>query len=57
MVVDNIATVTYLQLMKEDLLIMRLVPNDGKVPDFNAGQFITIGLPVPSENNKIIRRA
>jgi len=56
-VVDNIATVTYLQLMKEDLLIMRLVPNDGKVPDFRAGQFITIGLSVPSENNKIVRRA
>ena len=57
MVVDNKATVTYVQLMKEDLVIMRFVPKDGQVPDFRAGQFITIGLPVPSENNKIVRRA
>jgi len=56
-VVDNQATITYLQLLKEDLLIMRLVPNDGQVPEFKAGQFITIGLPNPVEGNKIVRRA
>jgi ferredoxin/flavodoxin---NADP+ reductase len=57
MVEDNKATITYLQLLKEDLMIMRLVPNDGKVPDFHAGQFITIGMPNPADNNKIVRRA
>lgn len=57
MVVDNKATLTYVQLLKEDLAIFRLVPNDGAVPEYKAGQFITIGMNVPSENNKLIRRA
>ena len=57
MVVDNTATITYVQLLKEDLVIMRLVPNDGIVPEYQAGQFITIGLPNPTEDNKIVRRA
>lgn len=56
MVVENKATITYIQLLKEDLAIFRLVPNDGSVPDFRAGQFITIGMNVPSEG-KVIRRA
>ncbi|MFM8658873.1 MAG: ferredoxin--NADP reductase [Candidatus Nitrosotenuis sp.] len=56
MVVENKATITYIQLLKEDLAIFRLVPNDGAVPDFRAGQFITIGMNVPSEG-KVIRRA
>ena len=56
MVVENKATITYIQILKEDLAIFRLVPNDGKVPDYRAGQFITIGLNVPSEG-KVIRRA
>jgi ferredoxin--NADP+ reductase len=56
-VVDNKATITYIQLLKEDLVIMRLVPNDGQVPEYKAGQFITIGLPNPVEDNKIVRRA
>jgi len=57
MVVDNKATVTYVQLLKEDLLIIRLVPKDGPVPEFQAGQFITLGLPNPVEGGKIVRRA
>ncbi len=57
MVVDNKATITYIQLLKEDLVIMRLVPNDGQVPEYKAGQFITIGMPNPTEDNKIVRRA
>lgn len=56
MVVENKATITYIQLLKEDLAIFRLVPNDGEVPDYHAGQFLTIGMHVPSEN-KVIRRA
>ncbi len=57
MVEENKATITYLQLLKEDLFIMRLVPNDGQVPDYHAGQFITIGMPNPADNNKVVRRA
>lgn len=56
MVVENKATITYIQLLKEDLAIFRLVPNDGIIPDYKAGQFITIGMNVPSEG-KVIRRA
>ena len=57
MVVDNKATVTYVQLLKEDLVIIRLVPKDGPVPDYKAGQFITLGLANPADNGKIVRRA
>ena len=57
MVVDNKATVTYVQLIKEDLLIMRIVPNEDPVPDFQAGQFLTLGLPNPENEGKIVRRA
>lgn len=57
MVVENKATLTYIQLVKEDLAIFRLVPNDGEVPDYKPGQFITIGMPNPAENNKVVRRA
>lgn len=56
MVVDNQATLTYIQVQKEDLATFRLVPKDGPVPEYKPGQFITIGMHVPSEN-KIIRRA
>ena len=56
MVVENKATLTYVQLLKEDLAIFRLVPNDGAIPDYKPGQFLTIGLNVPSEG-KVIRRA
>ena len=57
MVVDNKATVTYVQLIKEDLVIIRIVPKDGPVPDFQAGQFLTLGLPNPLDGDKIVRRA
>lgn len=56
MVVDNKSTLTYIQVQKEDLAIFRIVPTDGPVPEYKSGQFITIGMHVPSEN-KIIRRA
>jgi len=57
MVQEDQATITFIQLMKEDLGIFRLLPNDGQVPDFHTGQFITIGLPNPADNNKVVRRA
>ena len=56
MVVDNKAKLTYVQIIKEDLGIFHITPDDGPIPDFKAGQFVTLGLHVPSEN-KIIRRA
>ncbi len=55
MVTETKATVTYLELLKEDLVIIRLVPETG-VPEYKTGQFLTIGLPIPSEK-KIVRRA
>jgi len=56
MVTDNLATLTFFQLLKEDLAILRLVPKDGDVPDFKPGQFLTIGLDNPTEG-KMVRRA
>jgi len=57
MAVDKKATLTYVQLIKEDLAVFRLVPEDGAIPDYETGQFITLGMPIPSEENKLIRRA
>jgi ferredoxin--NADP+ reductase len=50
--VEN-GTITYTQLLREDLGIFRVTPDNG-VPDFKAGQFLTLGLPLES---KIINRA
>ena len=57
MVQDNKAKVTYIRLLKEDLVIIRLVPDSGAIPDYQAGQFLTLGLPLPQEKNRIVRRA
>ena len=56
MVVDNKGTVSYIRVLKEDLAIFRITPNDGPIPDFKAGQFVTLGLHILTEG-KIIRRA
>lgn len=56
MVVDNKATVSYVRVLKEDLGIFRIKPSDGPISDFKAGQFVTLGLHIPSEG-KIVRRA
>jgi ferredoxin--NADP+ reductase len=56
MVVDNRGIISYIRVLKEDLTIFRINPSDGPVPDFKAGQFVTIGLHIPKEG-KIIRRA
>jgi ferredoxin--NADP+ reductase len=56
MVVDNKGTITYVRVLKEDLAIIRVTPSDGPVPDFRAGQFVTLGTYIQSEG-KIIRRA
>jgi len=57
MVVDNKATISYIDLLKEDLIIFRFVPEDGIIPEYQAGQFLTLGLPIAAENHKLIRRA
>jgi ferredoxin--NADP+ reductase len=51
------ATVSYVQLLKEDLAIFRIVPNDGIIPEYKAGQFLTMGISVVAENYKTVRRA
>lgn len=56
MVVDNKGKISYLQVIKEDLAVFKITPESGQIPDFKAGQFLTIGTNVPSEG-KIIRRA
>ena len=57
MAVDKKGIITYIELLKEDLCIFRVVPEDGVVPEYKTGQFLTLGMPIPSENNKIVRRA
>ncbi len=56
MVVDNKATISYVSVLKEDLAIFHITPTEGQVPDFKPGQFVTLGVNVPSEG-KIVRRA
>lgn len=55
MVSEVKAKITYMELLKEDLIVIRLVPNSG-MPDYKTGQFLTIGVPIPTEK-KIVRRA
>lgn len=55
MVTEMKAKVVYRELLKEDLVIIRLVPEKG-MPQYKTGQFLTIGLPIPSEK-KVVRRA
>ena len=56
MVVDNKGIISYIRVLKEDLSIFKVTPTDSPVPDFKAGQFVTIGLHNPNEG-KIVRRA
>jgi hypothetical protein len=49
------AKVVYRELLKEDLVVIRLVP-EGGMPEYQTGQFLTIGLPIPAEK-KVVRRA
>jgi len=55
MVSETKAKVVYRELLKEDLVVIRLVPETG-MPEYETGQFLTIGLPIPSEK-KVVRRA
>ena len=55
MVSEVKAKITYMELLKEDLIVIRLTPNTG-MPEYKTGQFLTIGVPIPTEK-KIVRRA
>ena len=56
MVVENKGTLTYIRVLKEDLEILRIKPQDGTVPDFKAGQFVTLAVNNPADG-KVVRRA
>ena len=56
MVSEMKAKVVYTQLLKEDLVVIRILPDKG-MPDYITGQFLTIGVTVPTENYKLVRRA
>jgi len=56
MVQDNKAKIIYTQFLREDLGIFRILPDKG-MPEYKTGQFLTIGVPIPNENYKLVRRA
>jgi len=45
MAIDKKATLTYVQLMKEDLAVFRLVPEDGMIPDYDASLLLACLYP------------
>jgi len=55
MVTEMKSKLVYREVLKEDLVIIRFVPEKG-MPEYRTGQFLTIGLPIPAEK-KIVRRA
>ncbi len=57
MATGNKGIISFIRVYKEDLAIFRIKPTNSQVPDFKAGQFLTIGLPVASEKGNIVRRA
>jgi ferredoxin/flavodoxin---NADP+ reductase len=54
---SNKARISYVNLLKEDLAVFRIVPEDGKMPHYKAGQFLTLGISVANEDYKTVRRA
>ncbi len=56
MVAESKAIISYIQIQKEDLAVFRFKPKEGELPQYKAGQFLTLGAHIPAEN-KIIRRA
>ncbi len=53
---DHPATITHIRILREDLMIVRIVPDAG-MPEYITGQFLTLALPVVAEGYKIVRRA
>ncbi len=56
MIVDKNAKISYIDLIKEDLAIFHVTPDDIPIPDFKPGQFLTLGVMVPTDG-KINRSA
>ncbi len=54
---EKTAQLTYIDKLKDDLMICRIVPTDADVPQYKAGQYIILGMPNPNEQNKMVRRA
>jgi ferredoxin--NADP+ reductase len=52
----NLGEVIYKKYLTDELAILRLKPEGGKVPDFEAGQFVALGLDL-FHDNKITYRA
>lgn len=56
------ASIVYRENLTDDLAVVRVKPDEGEVPEFEPGQFITIGLPKPVEgggapSGRLVRRA
>ncbi|MGE0242940.1 MAG: FAD-binding oxidoreductase [Nitrososphaeraceae archaeon] len=56
MVVENKGIITYIRDLKDDLKILRIKPEEGEIPDFKAGQFVTLSVINPADG-KNVRRA
>jgi ferredoxin--NADP+ reductase len=57
LVADQKGIITYIRVLKEDLGIFRVKPENGSIPNFKAGQFVLLGLPVKSDGGKMVQRA
>ena len=53
MVQEMEATVIYTQLLKEDLVVIRILPDEG-MPEYKTGQFLTIGVNVQQKTISLL---
>ena len=53
----NLGEIIFKKYLTDELAILRLRPQDGKVPDFQAGQFVSLGVNILQDNNRITYRA
>lgn len=50
--------ISYIRILKEDLGIFRIKPENGTIPNFRAGQFVSLAFPnLRGEDGKLIHRA
>jgi ferredoxin-NADP reductase len=52
----NLGEIIYKKHLTDELAILRLKPQEGKVPDFQAGQFVELGVNLLHDNNRITYR-
>jgi ferredoxin--NADP+ reductase len=50
----NLGEIIYKKYLTDELAILRLKPQEGNVPDFQAGQFVTLGVNLLHHNNNKI---